>query len=98
VEVIGAGVTGAASSFGLLFVWSWISKIPGVANLTQRIHKFVFKIPTDSERIETIELQNREIVEGLKAVIESIVDENDENNDDEPATSVVSVSDLLLHE
>jgi hypothetical protein len=78
-EPIVAGATGAAGSLGFYFIWSWISKIPAVSNFLQRVHRFIFEIPTDSERIETI----LETVENVVHLIEA-------QNDSE-TTSIVEL-------
>ena len=54
------------SMFSLFCLWSWISKIPGVAQLLQRIYKCIFKIPTDSERIENMDIKIDELLENIK--------------------------------
>lgn len=56
----------SASLFSLFCLWSWISKIPAVAQVLQRIHKWIFKIPTDSERIENIDIKIEELLENMK--------------------------------
>jgi hypothetical protein len=92
-SAIQIGVTNATTSIGLYVILSWISKIPAVANVTHRIHKFIFRIPTDSERIESIELQNHTIVETLETIVHSITgeQENDENGGEITSTTIVSL-------
>ena len=61
-----AAIVGSISAFSLFCLWSWISRIPAVAQLLQRIHKWIFKIPTDSERIENMDIKIDEILESIK--------------------------------